>query len=116
MGHVVRVSSDDGEPVLVPGRSAAPEERFAAELAWADGHVRRTGAPHARERSWSTVLRLPTADGPVWLKVTTARTRAEVALHRLLVATVPDAVVAPLALDEARGLLLLPDRVRAARR
>ncbi|MCD2186367.1 phosphotransferase [Actinomycetospora soli] len=107
MGHVVRVSSEDGEPVVVPGGSV--EVRFAAELAWADGHVRRTGPPDARERSWASVLRLPTAAGPVWLKVTTPRTRAEVGLYRLLVATAPDAVLVPLAHDEARGLLLLPD-------
>ncbi|MDL5154952.1 phosphotransferase [Actinomycetospora termitidis] len=85
------------------------EQRFAAELAWADARTTRTGPPTARERSWASVLRLPTADGPVWLKVTTPPTRPEVGLYRLLAATVPDAVLVPLALDEGRGLLLLPD-------
>jgi hypothetical protein len=36
---------------------------------WADRHVDRTGPP-AQMRTWnlSCILRLPTADGPVWLK------------------------------------------------
>ena len=86
-----------------------PEARFAAELAWADAHVTRTGPPEARERPWASVLRLPTADGPVWLKVTTPATRPEVGLYRLLTTTAPASVLVPLAADEQRGLLLLPD-------
>ncbi|NMO91968.1 phosphotransferase [Actinomycetospora sp. TBRC 11914] len=85
------------------------EERFAEVLAWADAHVRRTGPPEARERPWSTVLRLPTADGPVWLKATTAAARAEVGLYRVLAARTPGAVLVPIARDDRRGWLLLPD-------
>jgi hypothetical protein len=85
------------------------QHRHAAALAWAAEHVRPTGPPRARERPWSTVLRLPTADGPVWLKVTTAATRAEVGLYRVLAERAPEAVLVPLARDDERGWLLLPD-------
>ena len=85
------------------------EARFGEELAWAAGSVRLTGAPVARERPWSTVLRLPTADGPAWLKITTPAARAEVRLYRVLAQRAPDAVLVPLARDDERGWLLLPD-------
>jgi hypothetical protein len=85
------------------------EARFGEELAWAADHVAITGPPHPRERPWSTVLRLPTADGPVWLKVTTPAARAEVRLYRVLAGRAPEAVLVPLARDDERGLLLLPD-------
>ncbi|MCD2193037.1 aminoglycoside phosphotransferase family protein [Actinomycetospora endophytica] len=79
------------------------------ELAWAAEHVRITGEPVARARPWSTVLRLPTPDGPVWLKATTPAARAEVGLYRVLAARAPEAVLVPLARDDDRGWLLLPD-------
>jgi hypothetical protein len=83
------------------------EARFGEELAWAGAHVAITGPPSVRERPWSTVLRLPTADGPVWLKVTTPAARAEVRLYRVLGGRAPEAVLVPLARDDER--LLLPD-------
>jgi hypothetical protein len=85
------------------------EARFGEELAWAGAHVAITGPPSVRERPWSTVLRLPTADGPVWLKVTTPAARAEVRLYRVLGGRAPEAVLVPLARDDERGRLLLPD-------
>jgi hypothetical protein len=71
-----------GEPdrtKLHPATEPAPEADFRlpyarlggpAELvAWADSHVERTGrAIQVRTWNLSTVHRLPTADGPVWLK------------------------------------------------
>ncbi len=85
------------------------ERRYAEELAWAADHVRLTGPPEVRERPWSTVLRLPTPDGPVWLKATTSAVRAEVGLYRVLAARAPEAVLVPIARDDERGRLLLPD-------
>jgi hypothetical protein len=85
------------------------EARFGEELAWAGAHVAITGPPTARERPWSTVLRLPTAGGPVWLKVTAPAARAEVRLYRVLAERAPQAVLVPLARDDAHGRLLLPD-------
>lgn len=99
---------DTGEP----GDPAEPgdlERRYAAELAWAGAHVPVTGPPTARERPWATVLRLPTGDGPVWLKATAPAARAEVGLYGVLAARAPEAVLVPLARDEDRGWLLLPD-------
>jgi hypothetical protein len=87
----------------------AGQQRYAEELAWAAAHVEITGPPDARERPWSTVLRLPTADGPVWLKATTATARAEVGLYRILADRAPEAVLVPIARDDERGWLLLPD-------
>ncbi|HEY2225915.1 phosphotransferase [Actinomycetospora sp.] len=85
------------------------ERRYAAELAWAAAHTTITGPPTARERPWSTVLCLPTPTGPVWLKATAPAARAEVGLYGVLAARAPRAVLVPLARDEDRGWLLLPD-------
>ena len=81
-----------------------------AVVAWIDAHVARTGDVEVtRERPWSTVLRAPTADGPVWMKVAGAGTAFEVPLYALLARVVPDDVLVPLALDVERSWLLLPD-------
>ncbi|MDD7968470.1 aminoglycoside phosphotransferase family protein [Actinomycetospora lemnae] len=68
-----------------------------------------TGEVTQRHRAWSTVLRVPTADGPVWLKEPVAGMAAEVGLHALLARVAPDAVATPLAVDVERHRLLLPD-------
>ncbi|PVZ10987.1 phosphotransferase [Actinomycetospora cinnamomea] len=69
--------------------------------------LRPTGEVTQRHRAWSTVLRVPTAEGTVWLKEPCAGMAHEVGLHALLARRVPDAVATPLAVDGAR--LLLPD-------
>jgi hypothetical protein len=58
---------------------------------------------------WATVLRAPTAGGPVWLKAAGPGTAFEVALYGLLVRTVPDHVLTPIAAHPARCWLLLPN-------
>jgi hypothetical protein len=45
----------------------------------------------------------------VWLKATAPSARAEVGLYRVLAARAPEAVLVPLARDDDRGRLLLPD-------
>ena len=60
-------------------------------------------------RPWATTLRVPTADGAVWLKAAAPRTRFEIALYGLLAREVPEHVLVPLAVDVARGWVLLPD-------
>ncbi|WP_433784474.1 aminoglycoside phosphotransferase family protein [Actinomycetospora sp. CA-101289] len=78
-------------------------------LAWitdATG-LQPTGEVTQRHRAWSTVLRVPTAEGPVWLKEPCAGMAHEVGLHALLARVAPDAVATPLAVDGRR--LLLPD-------
>ncbi|MEO3938454.1 phosphotransferase [Dermatophilaceae bacterium Soc4.6] len=83
--------------------------------AWADdalaAHgIRRTGEtqqPHLRP--WSTVLRLPTTAGSVWLKAPGPATVAEVSLVPVLSRRAGDRVLIPYAVDVPRGWLLLPD-------
>jgi len=58
-----------------------------------------------RHRAWSTVLRVPTAEGPLWVKEPCAGMAHEVGLHALLARVAPDAVAAPLAADGRRLLL-----------
>lgn len=62
-----------------------------------------------RLRFWSAVLRGPTETGTVWLKVVNPGQGFEPALMHRLGALVPGRVVAPLAVDEAQGWLLMPD-------
>ncbi|MDD7933903.1 phosphotransferase [Actinomycetospora straminea] len=71
--------------------------------------LRPVGEVTQRHRAWSTVLRVPTADGPVWLKEPVTGMAAEVGLHALLARVAPDAVATPLAVDVERHRLLLPD-------
>ncbi len=78
-------------------------------LAWvtdATG-LRPVGEVTQRHRAWSTVLRVPTDEGQVWVKEPCAGMAHEVGLHALLARVAPDAVAAPLAVDGRR--LLLPD-------
>lgn len=72
--------------------------------------IARTGAvSQPRLRAWGTVLTAPTTRGPVWLKAPGPETAFEAALYGLLDAVVPGQVLTPLAVDVARGWLLLPD-------
>jgi hypothetical protein len=63
--------------------------------------------PHVRP--WSTVLRVPTAEGVVWLKANARGTAYEAPLLTALGGWCPDRVLVPLAADARRGWLLLPD-------
>lgn len=86
--------------------TAAWRDEALAWIADATG-LRPTGEVTQRHRAWSTVLRVPTADGPVWLKEPCAAMAHEVGLHALLARLAPDAVATPLAVDDRK--LLLPD-------
>lgn len=96
------------------GAWSSPTWRDSA-LSWLDeqlaaaGRERTGGVEQTRLRPWATVLRAPTADGPVWLKAAGPGTAFEVALYGVLVRTVPNHVLTPIAADPARGWLLLPD-------
>jgi len=77
---------------------------------WAAGRVEVSGpAVLVKARPWSTVWRLPTPDGDVWLKACPPPTAHEVRLLPALVAWGVPHVLAPLATDPARGWVLLPD-------
>jgi len=87
----------------------------AAALEWLDARLAGQGIarigdvtqPHLRP--WATALRVPTTRGPVWLKAASSGTAFEVRLYGLLSRLVPDQVLEPLAIDEARSWIVLPD-------
>jgi len=89
----------------------APEDITA----WLDAGVREAGAIRTgpvevrRVRPWGSVLRAPTSGGTVWMKATAPGTRFELAVYALLGEVAPAHVLIPLAIDDARGWLLLPD-------
>lgn len=66
-------------------------------------------------RPWSTVLRIPTARGPVWAKATRPGTAHEARLLAAFGAWGLQSVVPVLAVDEERGWLLLGDGGRTLR-
>ena len=82
----------------------------AALLAWLhDNGCVPTGEPLPRVRPWSSTWRVPTAEGPVWVKAPGPGTAYEVRLYQALVEAGAPHVLTPLALDVDRGWLLLPD-------
>lgn len=107
--HVLHRSAPAVSPVW-----AGPAWRDAA-VAWVDEALasrglRRTGeAEQVRIRAWSTQLRIPTDHGTAWMKAGTPDGTDEAALYDVLVARVPDVVVAPIATDAQRRWLLLAD-------
>ena len=88
---------------------------LAGAVAWSDARLDELGRarsgdftqPHVRP--WSTVLRLPTADGPVWFKANTPALRHEVAVVERAAARVPERVPSLLASDAERGWMLMAD-------
>jgi hypothetical protein len=89
----------------------APDEMTA----WLDARLAEAGGARVgtievpRVRPWATVMRAPTTLGPVWLKATAPDTRFELEVYVLLGEIAPEHVLTPLAIDAARGWLLLPD-------
>jgi hypothetical protein len=84
--------------------------------AWALAEVAALGLAAAsdavqlvKDRPWSTVWRIATSSGPVWLKACPPRTRQEVRLLEALSRWRVPHAMAPLAVDLARGWVLLPD-------
>lgn len=85
-----------------------------AAVPWAHDVLRSGGvepgpAELVKDRPWSTVWRLPTPTGPVWLKACPERTRHEVRLLSALSRWDVPHVLVPLAVEEDRGWVLLPD-------
>lgn len=87
----------------------------ASALAWAAGELDRLGSRAAGEpdqfhvRPWSTVIRIPTSGGCVYLKAVPPHLAHEVRLTRWLAERFPDRVLPVLAADPERGLMLLPE-------
>jgi hypothetical protein len=83
--------------------------RGAAEE-WIRAHVDPVGAIEtAHERPWSTVLRVPLADGVAWFKACAPVQAFEPRLTAELFARWPDRVAEVLGHDEERAWLLLAD-------
>lgn len=84
-------------------------QREAAE-AWIREHVEPAGPTETtHERPWSTVLRVPLADGSVWFKACAPVQAFEPRLSAKLCERWPDRVAEVLAYDEERAWLLLAD-------
>jgi hypothetical protein len=78
--------------------------------AWIRLHVEPTGdIETVHVRPWATVLRVPTADGPVWFKACAPVQAFEPRLSAALFERWPDRVANVLGHDEQRGWLLLAD-------
>jgi hypothetical protein len=83
--------------------------------AWIEEQLGRVGLvptgeleqPHVRP--WSTVIRVPTEQGPVWFKANTESLRHEAGLVDLLARRRPDAVPPLLAVDVESGWMLMAD-------
>jgi hypothetical protein len=96
---------DDDHPLRLPwARASGVRELFE----WASQHVDLTGRPTQR-KTWNLagLFRLPTTDGPVWLKAIPAFAAAEPAAIAAIAAVDPDLV--PTVLASAPGRLLLAD-------
>ena len=85
-------------------------------LEWAAAHGVEGASSQPHLTRWSTVLRIDSAEGVVWLKACGAGTAQEVALLPALAALQAPHVLAPLAVDAERGWLLLPDGGRTLRK
>jgi hypothetical protein len=87
-----------------------PSWRAEAE-AWIRGRVEVDGAieqPHVYP--WSTVLRVPTANGPLWFKATTPEIHGfEPRLTAILAETLPDRVTELVEIDVGRAWMLMRD-------
>ena len=97
--------SDDDHPLRQPwARAAGVRELFG----WASRHVGLTGRPGQR-KTWNLagLFRLPTADGPVWLKAIPAFAAAEPAAIAAFAEV--DPALVPAVLASAPGRLLLAD-------
>ena len=87
-----------------------PSWRAEAEE-WIRERVDVTGSieqPHVYP--WSTVLRVPTAEGPLWFKATTPEVHGfEPRLTEILAETCPDRVTELVEIDEDRAWMLMRD-------
>jgi Phosphotransferase enzyme family len=84
-------------------------------LAWVSMELARLGigvtgaAEQPHVRPWSTIMRVPTAAGPVWFKANGPSSLHEAVLVEALGRWVAPSVPVPLATDVDRGWMLLPD-------
>ena len=84
--------------------------------AWIESHVAVTGeAERVHVRPWSTVWRIPTADGVVWFKAPEPEFAYEAAVLEVLLPLAPDVLPEVIASSPEAGWLLLADAGERAR-
>jgi hypothetical protein len=94
---------------------------LATAIAWVDEQLTSAGRPRTGEpdqshvRPWSTVIRVPTAEGDVWFKANTPELRHEALVALLLARRVPDRVPPLIADDPDLGWMLMEDGGRRLR-
>jgi hypothetical protein len=94
---------------------------LAEAHAWIDVRLDEAGRSRSGEpeqvhvRPWSTVIRVPTSDGPVWFKANVPELRHEAVVALLLARRVPDRVPPLIADDTDRGWMLMEDGGRRLR-
>ncbi|PPK67776.1 aminoglycoside phosphotransferase family protein [Actinokineospora auranticolor] len=98
-----------GNALWGSGRWRGRALRWAADRLAANGWGPVRGVDAVRVRVWSVVFRLETARGFAWFKANGDGARFEAALYGVLRSVVPERVLEPVAVDERRGWLLLPD-------
>jgi hypothetical protein len=96
---------DDDHPLRLPWARASGIQEL---VGWASRYVDLTGRP-AQRKTWNLagLFRLPTTDGPVWLKAIPAFAAAEPAAIAAIAEVDPGLV--PTVLASAPGRLLLAD-------
>ena len=96
-------------------------EWVASAVTWADQQLdaagrSRTGEPEQfHVRPWSTVIRIPTAEGPTYFKANTTELRHEALVALKLARRVPERVPPLIADDLERGWMLMEDGGRRLR-
>jgi len=94
---------------------------LSAAVDWIDERLGAAGRPRIDDidqvhvRPWSTVIRLPTADGDLWFKANTPELRHEAVVALLLARRVPDRVPPLIADDLDRGWMIMEDGGRRLR-
>ena len=94
---------------------------LASALTWVDEKLSETGRPRTGEpdqvhvRPWSTVIKVPTVQGPTWFKTNTEELKHEALVAQLLAQRVPDRVPPLIAVDVERGWMLMEDAGRRLR-
>jgi len=92
------------------------ELNLVAAEEWIRSHVDPVGAIETTHvRPWATVIRVPVADGLTWFKACAQVQAFEPTLTADLYARWPDRVTEVVAVDDARGWLLLRDAGTAVR-
>lgn len=96
------------DPWAIPGWQEAVEGWIDQELDTLDYSISGP-IEQVHLRHWSAVLRIPTSDGNLYFKASEPNTAHEPAITQALAGWRPDCVLAPLAIENERGWMLMTD-------